>query len=98
MHPILRLLADLATTMQSHMDLQQDRADIQLVEILLEDTVTLLVAKVELMAVVDTHLKEGVPNTVQEECREAVVPGELEAQIIPTVPHMGLLALDVAQM
>lgn len=94
MHPILRLLADLATTMQSLMDLQQDQADIQLVEILLEDMVTLLVAKVELMAVVDIHLKEGVPNMVQE----AVVPGGSEAQIIPTVPHMGHLVLDVAQM
>lgn len=98
MHPILRLLADLATTMQSRMDLQQEQADIQLVEILLEDTVTLLVAKVELMAVDDIHLKEGVPNMVQEECQEVVVPGELEAQIIPTVPHMGPLVLDVAQM
>lgn len=98
MHPILRLLADLATTMQNPMDLQQDQADIQLVEILLEDTITLLVAKVELMAVVDIHLKEGVPNMVQEECQEVVVPGELEARIIPTVPHMGLLVLDVAQM
>lgn len=94
MHPILRLLEDLVTTMQSHMDLQEDQADIQLVEILLEDTVTLLVAKVELMAVVDIQLKEGVPNMVQE----AVVPGELEALIILTVPHMGLLVLDVAQM
>lgn len=80
--------------MQSLMDLQQDQADIQLVEILLEDMVTLLVAKVELMAVVDIHLKEGVPNMVQE----AVVPGGSEAQIIPTVPHMGHLVLDVAQM
>lgn len=101
MHPNLRLLADRATTTASRMDLQQGQADIQLEQILLEDMVTLLVAKVELMAVVAIHLKEGVPNMVQEECL-LLVPGEVEvAVMVPEaqiILHMELLALDVAQM
>lgn len=106
-HPCMpkpKLLEHLAIIMESHVDPQQGQEDILQVEIHLEVTTILTVVKVEAMAVVHIHLKDGLPHMVLAACQVLVLAEvevaamDLEALITPTVVHTGLLELDVAQI